>query len=55
MIPVTVHVQEECGPHVEKVWTDATSNFDATDELLISEVTDEFMKPSEVFKSFAIK
>ena len=55
MIPVVVHVQEECGPHVEKVWTDATSNFDATDELLVSEVTEEYMKPSEVFKSLSRK
>ena len=53
MIPLTVQVKEECGPHLEDVWTDATTNFDAKDELLISEVTDEFMRPSEVFRSLS--
>lgn len=51
MIPVTVQVREECGPHVRDVMTDASHNFDTNDELLISEITEEYMKPSEVFKS----
>ncbi len=51
LIPVTVQVREECGPHVGDVMTDATHNFDAGDELLISTITEEYMKPSEVFRS----
>lgn len=52
MIPVTVQVREECGPHLDDVMTDASHNFDAGDEFLISKITKEYMKPSEVFKSF---
>ena len=51
MIPVTVQVREECGPHLDDVMTDASHNFDAGDEFLISKITREYMKPSEVFKS----
>jgi len=51
MIPVTVQVRDECGPHLGDVMTDASHNFDATDELLISAITTEYMKPSGVFKS----
>lgn len=50
MVPVTVQVCEECGPHLEDVMTCATHNFDAPDGFLISEITDEYMKPSEVFR-----
>lgn len=50
-IPVTVQMREECGPHVDDVMTDATHNFDAGDELLVSAITEEYMKPSEVFRS----
>jgi len=50
MIPVTVEVQEDCGPHLDEVMTDATHNFEAPNGFLISEITDEYMKPSEVFK-----
>ena len=53
LIPVTVQVREECGPHVSDVMTDATHIFDAGDELLITEVSEEYMKPSEVFRSLA--
>ena len=53
LIPVTVQVREECGPHAGDVMTDATHNFDAGDELLITEVSEEYMKPSEVFRSLA--
>ncbi len=53
MIPVTVQVREECGPHLDETMTDATHNFDATEELLISNITEEYMKPSDVFKSLS--
>lgn len=53
MIPVAVQVRDECGPHLGDVMTDASHNFDATDELMISKITEEYMKPSEVFKSLA--
>lgn len=52
-IPITVQMREECGPHVDDVMTDATHNFDAGDELLISAITEEYLKPSEVFRSLA--
>ncbi|HQT82666.1 MAG TPA: hypothetical protein PLW99_00775 [Candidatus Paceibacterota bacterium] len=52
-IPVTVQVREECGPHVGDVMTDATHNFDAGDDVLISAITEEYMKPSDVFRSLA--
>ncbi len=52
-VPVTVQVREECGPHVSDVMTDATHNFDAGDEVLVSAIIEEYMKPSEVFRSLA--
>jgi len=51
LIPLTVQVREECGPHMDDVMTDASHNFDAGDEFLISKITKEYMKPTEVFKS----
>ncbi len=51
MLPLTVQVREECGPHLADVMTDATHNFDAGDEFLIHEITDEYMAPSAVFRS----
>lgn len=53
MIPATVQVRDECGPHLDDVMTYASHNFDATDELMISETYQEYMKPSMVFKSLA--
>ena len=53
MIPVTVQLRDECGPHLSDAMTDATHNFDATCELLISKITAEYMKPSEVFRSLS--
>ncbi len=53
MVPVTVQVCEDCGPHLTDTMTDATHNFDAPEGFLISEITDEYMKPSEVFKELS--
>lgn len=50
-LPLTVQVRDECGPHVEDVLTDATHNFDAGDEFLIEAITQEYMRPSDVFRS----
>lgn len=50
MIPLTVQVREECGPHLGDAMTDATHNFNASEGFLISKITEEYMKPSEVFK-----
>lgn len=56
MIPVTVQVRPECGPHLSgDIMTDASHNFDSGDEVLISSITDEYMKPSDVFKSLQNK
>ncbi|OGF62560.1 hypothetical protein A2662_02060 [Candidatus Giovannonibacteria bacterium RIFCSPHIGHO2_01_FULL_45_33] len=49
LIPVTVQMREECGPHLADVMTDASHNFDAPEGFLISKITDEYMAPSEVF------
>ncbi len=49
-IPLTVQVREECGPHLGDVMTDASHNFDAGDEFLIDRITQEYMKPSSVFR-----
>lgn len=54
MIPVTVQVREECGPHLPDVMTDASHNFETKGNLLISKITREYMKPSEVFKDLSI-
>ena len=51
MIPVTVQVRDECGPHLGDVMTDASHNFDTGNELLISKITADYMKPSDVFRS----
>jgi len=53
MIPVTVQVVEECGPYLDDVMTNASHNFDIRDDLYISEITQEYMKPSEVFKNLS--
>ncbi len=55
MIPVTVQVKEYCGPKAENLMTIATHNFDAKDEFLISEITDEYMRPTQIFKSLSAK
>ncbi|MCD5380975.1 MAG: ParB N-terminal domain-containing protein, partial [Candidatus Pacebacteria bacterium] len=52
-IPVVVQVRERCGPEEADVMTDATHNFNNENELLISEITNEYMKPSEVFRSLS--
>lgn len=52
MIPLTVQIQDECGPHVDNVMTDATHNFDYTDDL-VHDTHEEYLKPSEVFKELA--
>ncbi|MFT7644577.1 MAG: hypothetical protein ACI9BF_000226 [Candidatus Paceibacteria bacterium] len=52
-VPVTVQIKDECGPEADSVMTDASHNFDADDEFLISEATKEYMKPSSVFRSLA--
>jgi len=51
MVPVTVQIKNECGPHLSDVMTDASYNFDARDELLVSTTDQEYRKPSEVFRS----
>ncbi len=53
MIPLTVQVREECGPHLDDVMTDATHNFDIGDDLKITQITDEYMRPGEVFKDLS--
>ncbi len=53
MVPMTVEVREDCGPHLDDVMTDATHNFIAPEGFLISEITDEYMAPSAVFKELS--
>ncbi len=49
MIPVTVQIQEECGPHVDNVMNKGTHNFDYEDNL-VTDLSQEYRKPSDVFK-----
>lgn len=52
-IPVTVQVKENCGPGLPDVMTDATLNFEIPEgELLINQITSEYMAPSQVLKMF---
>lgn len=53
MIPVTVQVKDFCGPEAENVMTISKNNFDFGDEVSVSGSTEEYMKPSQVFKSLA--
>jgi hypothetical protein len=50
VVPLTVEIRGECGPHLSDVMTDATHNFDASPGFLISDATEEYMKPSDVFR-----
>lgn len=51
-VPVTVQVKDICGPNAVDVMTEATHNFDWGDEVIVSVSNKEYMKPSEVFRSF---
>jgi hypothetical protein len=48
--PATVHIQNECGPHVSNTMTDATHNFDYDDNVIVPQIKEGFLKPSQVFK-----
>ncbi len=50
-VPLVVQLRDECGPHAGEVMNDATHNFDARDELLLSHINEEYVKPSDAFKS----
>lgn len=52
-IPVVAEVREECGPDAPDIMTDATHNFDASNELLIESSDQRYRKPSEVFRSLS--
>jgi hypothetical protein len=54
-VPVTVQVHEVCSPSEKDAMTNATYNFDLPDGLLISEITDEYMAPSQVFPPSFLK
>ena len=49
--PATVEVQELCGPQVENIMTDATHNFDFTDDINTEVLEVGYLKPTLVFKS----
>lgn len=49
--PAVVQVQELCGPQVENIMTDATHNFDFTDDVTIEVLEIGYLKPTSVFKS----
>lgn len=48
-IPLTVQVKKECGPQAEDLMTDASHNFVSEKGFLVREITEEYMRPSEVF------
>lgn len=49
--PATVQVQDICGPQVKNVFTDATHNFDFTDDINVEVLEFGYIKPTAVFKS----
>ena len=49
--PATVQVQDTCGPQAANVMTDATHNFDFTDDINSEALVVGYIKPSAVFKS----
>jgi hypothetical protein len=51
LIPATVQLREECGPHVADVMNTGSHNFEAGDDLLISSIPSEYLKPSNVFRT----
>lgn len=52
-VPVTVQIQAVCGPGADEVFNSGSHNFPITEELVPFDKTDEYMKPSEVFKLFS--
>lgn len=53
-VPLIVQIQDECGPHVKNVMTDATHNFGYVDDL-VREKYEPYMRPSEVFKDLKVQ
>lgn len=53
--PTTIQVQEKCGPYVDNVMTNASHNFDFTDDVILLKLTKGYMKPSSVFKSLFLQ
>ena len=51
MIPVTVQIQDYCGPEANNLMTDAQHNFDFNNDISIPDIIEEYMKPSEIFKN----
>ena len=49
--PATVQIQDYCGPDVQNVMTIATHNFDFTDDIILPDSDNGYVKPSSVFKS----
>ena len=49
--PATVQVQDNCGPDVENVMTDATHNFDFSEDVIPKTFKIGYIKPSVIFKS----
>lgn len=50
-VPATVQIQDECGPHVQNVMTDASHNFDFGGDVDVTSLKNGHMKPSSVFRS----
>ena len=48
--PATVEIQDECGPHANNVMTDASHNFDFSDNVEATNLVAGYMKPSQVFR-----
>ena len=49
--PATVQVQDNCGPDVENVMTNATHNFDFTNDMYFVTLEIGYTKPSAVFEN----
>lgn len=49
--PATVQVQDNCGPQMDNVMTDASHNFDFNEDINVSSLKNGYTTPSNVFKS----
>ena len=47
--PAVVQIQDECGPHLDNVMTDASHNFDLSPSIDTTRLTNGYAKPSTIF------
>jgi hypothetical protein len=53
-IPTTVQLRDECGPHVSDTMNDGSHNFDASGDLLLDSIPEEYVRPSEALRGMTL-